>query len=51
MSEIDDRTYCVDLVVFVFGIDVFNISHNVCVQSLQKEKCVLVLDAKRQKPD
>lgn len=38
MSELGDRTYCVNLVVFMFGIDVFNISHNVRVQSLQKEK-------------
>lgn len=39
MSEKDDCTYGVNLVVFVFGIDVFDISHNVCVQSLQKEEC------------
>lgn len=31
-------TYCVDLVVFMFCVDVFDVCYNVCVQSLKREK-------------
>ncbi len=43
-------TYCVNLVVFVLSVDVFDICYDVCVQCLWKEKreCLL-LNARREK--
>lgn len=35
-------TYCVDLVVFVLRIDVFDIRNNVCVQRLWRQSTFLI---------
>lgn len=43
-TQVSVCTYCVNLVVFVLGIDVFNICYNVCVQSLwgEKSQCLVL---------